>query len=143
MTTSNCLELTLVRFKCGDRETIGRLTVPTAEGVKLFWTIENPWVDNETNISCIPEGFYYLERYDSPTHGDGTWQFVDVPKRSYCQIHVANYARNVQGCIGLGNTLMEELSGVGSSRDAMAEFDTLTADYDELRMVISSGSIPA
>tara|TARA_R110000823_G_scaffold244956_1_gene369168 strand:- start:793 stop:1218 length:426 start_codon:yes stop_codon:yes gene_type:complete len=131
------LELELTRFNYSSLETVGRLTGSGA----VFWTIENPWLDNEVNVSCIPEGFYYLERYDSPTHGDGTWQFINVPARTFCQIHVANYASDVSGCIGLGLQVMAGLVGVASSRDALQSFSELTEQYDSLSMTIREGAI--
>jgi hypothetical protein len=124
----------LTRFKYGEKETIGRLVFDSG----FFWTVENPWLDNKPFDSCIPEGLYYLERYNSPSHGDGTWQFINVPDRTHVQIHVANYASDVSGCIGLGNSLMNDLGGVGSSRDAIAQFSALVAETQDLQITIRS-----
>jgi len=131
------MNLTLTRFKYGSTETVGRLVSDT-QG-PIFWTIENPWLDNAPNISCIPEGLYYLERYDSPSHGADTWQFINVPNRTFCQIHVANYASDVSGCIGLGVQVMSGMGGVSNSRDAMSQFTDMTAGLNSLKMTINSG----
>ena len=131
------MNFTLTRFKYGANETVGRLVNDT-QGL-IFWTIENPWLDNTPNISCIPEGLYYLERYDSPSHGDGTWQFINVPNRTFCQIHVANYASDVSGCIGLGSQVMSGMGGVSNSRDAMSQFTDMTIGLNSLKMTINSG----
>ena len=119
------MNLTLTRFKYGSTETVGRLVSDT-QG-PIFWTIENPWLDNAPNISCIPEGLYYLERYDSPRHGADTWQFINVPNLTFCQIHVANYASDVSGCIGLGVQVMSGMGGVSNSKDAMSQFTDMTS----------------
>lgn len=129
----------LTRFKYGRNETVGLLTLPWKDD--SFWAIENPWLDNKPNFSCIPEGLYYLERYDSPAHGEGTWQFIDVPDRTHCQIHVANYAKDVSGCIGLGMQVMSDLGGVGRSADAMSSFRGVAAEYASIRMTIKSGAV--
>lgn len=131
------MNLTLTRFKYGSTETVGRLVSDT-QGL-IFWTIENPWLDNAPNISCIPEGLYYLERYDSPSHGADTWQFINVPNRTFCQIHVANYASDVSGCIGLGVQVMSGMGGVSNSKDAMSQFTDMTAGLNSLKMTINSG----
>ena len=131
------MNFTLTRFKYGANETVGRLVSDT-QGL-IFWTIENPWLDNAPNISCIPEGLYYLERYDSPSHGADTWQFINVPNRTFCQIHVANYASDVSGCIGLGVQVMSGMGGVSNSKDAMSQFTDMTAGLNSLKMTINSG----
>ena len=131
------MNFTLTRFKYGSTETVGRLVSDT-QGL-IFWTIENPWLDNAPNISCIPEGLYYLERYDSPSHGADTWQFINVPNRTFCQIHVANYASDVSGCIGLGVQVMSGMGGVSNSKDAMSQFTDMTAGLNSLKMTINSG----
>lgn len=70
--------------------------------------IERPWLYNEPNFSCVPEGEYELVEYDSPKFGD-TWCLVnhalDVgmyqgdAARYACLIHKANWVRQVKGCI--------------------------------------------
>jgi hypothetical protein len=108
------------------------------EGDTEFWTIENPWQDNEPNVSCIPEGSYEMERYDSPSHGKNTWQLVGVLNRTYIQIHVANYASNVLGCIGLGTGVMSNLGGVSNSRNALDALYKLTYGVDRAEIIIVS-----
>ena len=46
----------------------------------------------------------------------------DVPGRTYILIHAANYASDVQGCIGLGTSLMGDRVAVSNSRKAVAAF---------------------
>lgn len=122
----------LVRFARFDDRTIGRLEVEN----ETFWTIENPWLGNAPNVSCIPDGHYQMERYDSPSRGPNTWQLVEVPDRTYIQIHVANYATDVLGCIGLGTSLLSDLAGVGNSRNAMDRFHQITDGLTESEIQI-------
>ena len=65
-----------------------------------FNTLELPWLENKKNISCIPAGSYWMEKYQSPTKGRGTvFQFSNVPGRSNVQMHKGNYYTDVLGCI--------------------------------------------
>ena len=111
----------LERFCYHPKGTLGALTV----GGKRFYSIERPWLDNAPNVSCIPEGTYQMGWRDSPRFGE-TWHVKDVPDRTYILIHVANYPRDVQGCIGLGTALLGDRIAVGNSRDAVAQFEELT-----------------
>ena len=74
--------------------TYGELTV---KGL-IFYTLELPWLENKTSISCIPAGIYPLELIESPSQGL-CYSVKDVPDRKYILIHVANYTRELRGCI--------------------------------------------
>ena len=49
-------------------------------------TLEEAWVRNTPNISCIPPGMYTCRRVDSPKFGD-TFEVADVPGRSHILFH--------------------------------------------------------
>jgi hypothetical protein len=68
-------------------------------GVAICSTIELPWKNNESRISCIPEGTYGLvKRYSA--HFKWHLQVKDVPGRQLILIHPANDAiHELQGCI--------------------------------------------
>ena len=70
----------------------------------LCFTVELPWLDNHPQTSCIPIGYYNVEKYNSPKHGD-VWQIMNVPNRSNIEIHPANLASELLGCIGVGDTI--------------------------------------
>jgi hypothetical protein len=99
------------------RCTLGTLFVSTE---LTFCTLERPWLPSEIcrggadRISCVPPALYRLEKHDSEKHPQ-TWALVnsafDVvhfdPKespqlRSEILIHVANYPRELAGCIAVG-----------------------------------------
>lgn len=82
-----------------------------------LWTIERPWLNNQTGVSCIPEGRYELTWHEPtgvslPDGWTGTWALVNeklnvsyLPRpnmRSYILLHVANYVDDIEGCIGWG-----------------------------------------
>ena len=106
-----------------------------------FYTIERPWLDNAANVSCIPEGTYGVRWRESPKFGF-TWELKDVPARTYILMHVANYSKDVQGCIGLGTTLMGDTIAVGNSRVAIERFEALTKDI-QWQMVIKNAPLAA
>lgn len=102
----------------------GTLGVIDIEGDR-FWTIERPWLDNAANVSCIPTGIYEMGWRESPRFGE-TWHIKDVPDRSHILIHVANYSKDVQGCIGLGTSLMGDTVAVSNSKNAVKRFEEIT-----------------
>lgn len=69
------------------------------KGKRVCFTIELPWKNNQSRISCIPEGRYELKKRYSPRFG---WHIlvVNVPARSFILIHAANDAgKELKGCI--------------------------------------------
>lgn len=91
---------------------------------RVFHTIERPWLNNQPFVSCIPEGFYLCRPYSSAKYPD-VYEIVGVPGRDKILIHVANYAKDVQGCIGLGLGISTDRLMVTSSRDALSAFKNL------------------
>ena len=49
------INLLLIRNTFSKKSTIGELFL---NGERICDTLENPWQDNQRNISCIPEGIY-------------------------------------------------------------------------------------
>ena len=49
------INLLLIRDTFKDKSTIGKLYL---NGELMCDTLENPWLDNQRNISCIPDGQY-------------------------------------------------------------------------------------
>jgi len=82
----------------GDDCTLGRLWF---DG-EVVYTLELPWKDNKTNISCIPAGTYDVEKTYSPAFGKDLWLIKNVPDRSGIRIHPANFVRELRGCIAVG-----------------------------------------
>lgn len=76
--------------------TLGRLVI----GGFSCYTLERPWYSNKPEESCIPEGFYTVNRTDSPTYGI-TYEIV-VPDRTHILFHPANWVHQLKGCIAPG-----------------------------------------
>lgn len=97
------------RNQLDPHQTRGRLTVVDDDYMTALFmcnTLELPWQDNATNISCIPDGLYKATKWTSPTFGVCI-RLYDVPNRSHILIHTGNYASlektDSQGCILVGN----------------------------------------
>jgi len=112
------LELSRTYFPDG---TNGKLE---CEGKFICNTIELPWKKNETKVSCIPEGEYFIKkRYSNKFK----WhlEIVNVKNRSLILFHPANNAlRELKGCIAP----VTKLSGPGlglMSRKAFAKLKHL------------------
>src|SRR5689334_12867772 len=100
------MNLILTRDTTGLQGTFGVLAV---DAQHIYQTVEEPWMANQSDISCIPAGTYTVLWCDHPKHGL-CYQVQDVPVRSSILIHTANYGGSVadgfksdlEGCIGLG-----------------------------------------
>lgn len=93
------------------------------EGKLICNTIELPWKMNETRVSCIPEGKYFIrKRYSSKYK----WhlELADVPNRKFILFHPANNAlQELQGCIAP----VTKLSGPGLGLLSRKAFEKLKA----------------
>ena len=74
--------------------TTGTLTLPDGQE---FDTLERPWLDNQTSVSCIPAGHYKFTR---DTHGRFQWfKVLDVPGRTHIEFHTGRKPEHSEGCI--------------------------------------------
>jgi len=69
------------------------------DGVEICSTIELPWKENATGVSCVPEGKYEVKRRYSEKHGKHLI-LLNVPGRELILFHPANNAlQELRGCI--------------------------------------------
>ena len=76
-----------------------------SQAAHLVYTIELPWKENHTGVSCIPEGRYRLIARYNPRF---QWHLLvkDVPARKDILIHPANGAlKELKGCIAPVSTM--------------------------------------
>jgi len=78
--------------------TLGILTLNNFQ----CFTLELPDLNNERNVSCIPEGEYNYFFRESNKNGQ-VLQLENVPNRTFIQIHKGNFTRQIQGCILVGD----------------------------------------
>lgn len=105
---------------------------------KAFHTMELPWLENKRLVSCIPDGCYVCKRGWSSKNKALKEAFIlqGVANRSDIQIHIANYPRQLLGCIALGEYFYDGDTGVGKSTDAINRFMALLDGVDEFELEI-------
>jgi hypothetical protein len=112
------------------------------EGKFICNTIELPWKQNETRVSCIPEGKYFIrKRYSAKFK----WhmELVGIKNRSLILFHPANNAlRELNGCIAP----VTKLSGPGlglMSRKAFSKLKDLVYKAldrkESVELIVESG----
>jgi hypothetical protein len=82
------------RLKSPHDRTNGLLTLP--DGTE-YESLERPWLDNQTSISCIPAGHYKFIR---DTHGRFQWfRVLSVEGRTNIEMHLGTKPDHSEGCI--------------------------------------------
>ncbi len=104
------INLLLIRDTFSKVSTLGELFL---NGERMCDTLENPWIDNQRNISCIPEGVYDV-RLRLPRES-GTRDYLhllvqEVPNRDFILVHRGNFPSQTQGCL---------LVGIGTEQDVV------------------------
>lgn len=112
--------------------TLGRLLA----GNEAWATIERPWINNEIDISCIPEGTYTCSKYSSRKF-PRTYSIDNVINRTHILFHVANRASEVRGCVGIGKSLSFSDYQVLDSRVAMNEFIDFLSERRDFELQIT------
>ena len=111
------VNLLIIRDTFTDVSTVGRLFI---NGESFCDTLENPYINNERNISCIPEGSYKVRlrlARESATRDYLHLLVQDVPNRDWILFHRGNTAKDTSGCILVGNGRQQDV--VENSRLAM------------------------
>jgi len=105
---------------------------------------EDPWLDNEPWVSCIPAGLYTCRRVDSPKFGD-TFEICDVPNRTHILFHRGNTHHNTNGCVLVGEKyhFLEGIPSVAASGEGYAEFKAEVAGVDEFELEIRWAALVA
>lgn len=90
----------IVRLDYGEKQTLGYLF----NGLKqIACTLELPYLDNQSQISCIPKGVYEVVKRTSAKYGEH-FHILNVPNREYILIHNGNYYTQIKGCVLVGYT---------------------------------------
>jgi len=118
---------------CIDYATIGMLEF---NGFKCF-TLELPWQNNRSGVSCIKSGEYNVVKYVSPSNGN-VLLLQDVENRTHIQIHAGNYTRNVKGCILVGDSIKflddDGIPDVTNSKNTLARLIGRCEDEEIIRI---------
>lgn len=125
--------VSLVRLIEGTHGTFGRLSVNGRE----WWTVERQATGEHPRI---PAGVYPLSpgiHHAGKPDAYPCYWLADVPGRSAIQVHVANWAYQLQGCIAPGLSLERfgpsRILGVTASGDAFKFFmSAMDGDVGEI-----------
>jgi len=132
------------RFKITHNYSLGTCYVKHEDGSVDYVgkTLERGWRDNKSRVSCVPAGVYSLKLEHSPRFKKKLWELYGVPNRSECKFHAANYWRQLNGCIALGNKHVD-IDGDGdvditSSRTVMKKFHEIMSGNNIARLEINN-----
>ena len=103
-------------------------------------TLELPDKNNQTNISCIPEGKYAYKVLESSRRFDypHVW-ILDVPGRTGIKIHVANFVRELRGCPCVGSYFKDidedGILDVVDSRDTLEDLIEVIPESGHIEII--------
>ena len=69
-------------------------------------SLELPWLNNDNNVSCIPNGIYHCKKINSPNHGE-CFKIMNVPFRSLVRGHIGNFISSTLGCVLFGDSIKD------------------------------------
>lgn len=99
-------------------------------------TLELPWLGNQPEKSCIPEGVYDYRVSYSPARGKEVVWIDGVPERTAIQVHSGNYTSQVLGCCLVGDGVADiNKDGTPDVTNSGATFDRL------LKLIPKAGKI--
>ena len=110
MTKKKLINLLLIRDTFSDKSVLGELYL---NGERMCDTLENPWLDNQQTISCIPAGIYDVRLRLARESASRDYLHLlvkDVPNRKYILFHRGNFPKDTSGCI---------LVGLGTQQDVV------------------------
>ena len=110
-----------------DECTIGRVSF----GKFKCFSLELPWLENQTNISCIPAGVYTCSKRTTPKRG---LHFIvnNVVGRTWILGHTGNFTSDIQGCIIVGDSIKD------INNDGVCDVTNSNLTFSELMKVLPS-----
>lgn len=132
------ITITIQRRMKNDICVQGKLTANSDEKKEKFecFTLENPDLNNQRNVSCIPPGKYdaFIRDKDTSRWNYNVIQLKNVPGRSYIQIHIGNYVKDTKGCILPGMSLGQ--NAVWRSTEAMGKLMNFVRNSEDITVII-------
>ena len=138
------MNLILTRYSYAPTFTQGRLLVG---GALELHTLENPWRNNAPFASCIPEGDYEMEPFDSTAHpkcwrifGDTVGRDIDalIPDGDIVRfgilVHVGNKPTDTSGCVLIGTN--SDPARVWDSAEALRQVNLVLGNQRHLLRIL-------
>ena len=111
-----------------------------------WWVMEREWMQNLTNVSCVPPGLYDLVPHSSERY-PSTWALVGdtvshypepgIP-RSTCVLHRASRPNQLKGCLTVCETVSARGTAEGAER-AMDDMRLILGRHDQNKLLIIGG----
>jgi len=143
------IDVNIHRWSQNDKQSSGTCTIVDNQKVPLFTAValERGWQDNKKNISCIPGNYSYILVYEySNKFKMHLWEIKGVYNRSEAKFHVANYWRDLNGCIALGEFFTDidndGYKDVTSSGDTMEKFHKILEPYQQFPIILNVTTEP-
>lgn len=136
------MTIKITRTYQNDKQTIGVCSIFDIENKPVFsaLSLERGWLNNQSNISCVPKGHYLVMLEYSQKFKKELWELKNVPNRSECKFHSANYWYQLNGCIALGSRLLDiDNDGyydVANSNNTMISFHKALQDETRVDLII-------
>lgn len=132
------------RFWQDGNQTSGTCVVLDDKGFPTFagLSLERGWQNNKNMVSCYPKGVYKLKYEYSNRFGKSLWEVKDVPNRSECKFHAANYWFELNGCTALGlryqNLNKDNYRDVTNSGNTMAAFELALKGCTDVTLIVTA-----
>jgi hypothetical protein len=132
------MKVRIDRDICATEVTLGKLFI---DGEEFCFVLEEPWRNNEPNVSCIPTGVYDVVREWSNKFQMELFEIKDVPGRSESKFHTGNTVDDTAGCPLLGESRDPSGTILGKpavleSREAFARFMLHMSGTDKFQLEI-------
>jgi hypothetical protein len=110
---------------------------------KVIKSIERPWLNNQANISCYPEGVYVAKWIDRSASGKykRVWHVQNVPRRTGILWHVGNLVRHSKGCT-LPGMRYGQLGGLPAVLASGAGLNLMRRELEGQDFILVVASLP-
>ena len=135
------MRIEIFRYEFEKAQTLGECFI-TEDSKDLFKanSLERADDNNKPDISCIPRGTYKVVYEYSDKFKTMLWEIKDVPNRSECKFHSANFWHQINGCVALGDKLTD-IDGDGyrdvtNSKNTMKRFHKVLEGLTEVELIV-------
>lgn len=123
-------DLPVIRLVRGVSSAKGTFGMMVMDDVPMCVTCEDPWNDNQPNISCIPPEIYECVKFSGKKYQD-VWEVKNVPGRTAILIHQGNTINNTEGCILVGRGFYHVGDSLPMITDSRLTLDMLRVELPD------------